>query len=60
MKEPIRQKSDQENRVKKQRVVGRIYGMKYRRRGHKDRNGHKNGIKKKVGKLRGTGRNEAE
>ena len=32
---------DQKNRVRKRRVVGRIYGMK----GHKDRNRHKNRIR---------------
>ena len=35
---------DQKNRVRKRRVVGRIYGMKYRWKGHKDRNGHKSRI----------------
>ena len=34
---PIRQKSDRKNRVRKQRVVGRIYGMKHSSKGHKDR-----------------------
>ena len=29
MKGPIRQKSDGKNRVRKRRVVWRIYGMKY-------------------------------
>ena len=32
--------------MRKRRVVGRIYGVKYRWKGHKDRNGHKNRIKK--------------
>ena len=27
--------------MRKRRVVGRIYGMKYSRKGHKDRNRHK-------------------
>ena len=31
---------DQKNRVRKRRVVGRIYGTKYSQKGHKDRNGH--------------------
>ena len=38
------------NRVRKRRVVGRIYGMKYSGKGHKDRNRHKNRVKG-VGKL---------
>ena len=38
------------NRMRKRRVVGRIYGMKYRWKGHTDRNRHKNRIKR-VGKL---------
>ena len=33
--------------MNKRRVVGRIYGMKYSWKGHKDRNRHKNRIKKK-------------
>ena len=37
---------DQKSRVRKRRVVGRIYGMKYSWKGHKDRNRHKNRIKK--------------
>ena len=41
MKGPTRQKEDQETRVRKRRVVGRIYGMKYCWQGHKDRNRHK-------------------
>ena len=45
MKRPIRQKRDRKNRVRKQRVVGRIYGMTYGWKGHKDGNGHKNIIK---------------
>ena len=32
--------------MRKRRVVGRIYGMKYSRKGYKDRNRHKNRIKK--------------
>ena len=35
LKGPIRQKSDQKNRVKKRRVLGRIYGMKYSWKGRK-------------------------
>ena len=31
MKGPIRQKYDLKNRVRKRRVVGRIYGLKYER-----------------------------
>ena len=38
------------NRVRKRRVVGRIYGLKYSGKGHKDRNRHKNRVKG-VGKL---------
>ena len=34
------------NRVRKRRVVGRIYGMKYSWKGHKDRNRHKSRIKR--------------
>ena len=38
--------------MRKRRVVWRINGMKYRGKGHKDRNGHKNRIKRSgVGKL---------
>ena len=33
--------------MRKQRVVRRIFGMKYTRKGLKDRNRHKNRIKKK-------------
>ena len=44
---PIRQKSDRKNRVRKQRVVGINYGMKYSWKGLKDTNKHKNRIKKK-------------
>ena len=47
---PTRQIKDQKNRVRKWRVVRRIYGMKYSRKGHKDSNRHKN-IIKGVGKL---------
>ena len=32
--------------MRKLKVVGRIYGMKYSWKGHKDRTRHKNGIKK--------------
>ena len=32
--------------MRKRRVVGRIYGMKYSWKGHKDRNRHKNRIKR--------------
>ena len=46
MKGPIRQKLNQKNRVRKPRVVGRIDGMKYSSKGHKDRNRHKNRIKR--------------
>ena len=42
MKGPIKQKKGRKNRVRKRRVVGRIYGMKYSWKGHKDRNRHKN------------------
>ena len=52
MKGPIRQKLDQKNRVRKRRVVGRIDGMKYSSEGHKDRNKHKNRIKKRSGQAR--------
>ena len=38
------------NKVRKRRVVGRIYRMKYSWKGHKNRNRHKNRIKR-VGKL---------
>ena len=34
------------NRVRKRRVVVRIYGMRYSGKGHKDRNRHKNRMKK--------------
>ena len=52
MKGPIRQREERKNRVRKRRVVGRIYGMKYSRKGHKDRNKLKNRIfKKRVGKF---------
>ena len=45
-KAEIRLEEQTENR----RVVGRIYGIKYSRKGHKDTNRHKNRIKR-VGKL---------
>ena len=32
--------------MRKRTVVGRLYGMKYSRKGHKDRNRHKNRIKR--------------
>ena len=32
--------------MKKRGAVGKIYGMKYSRKGHKDRNRHKNRIKR--------------
>ena len=35
-----------EEQSEKRRVVRRIYGMKYSRWGHKDRNRHKNRIKR--------------
>ena len=35
----------------KRSVVGRMYGLKYGLKGHKDRHGHKNRIKKRVGKI---------
>ena len=41
---PLR--GDRKNRVRKRRVVGRIYGMKYSWKGHKERNRHKNRIKR--------------
>ena len=50
MKGPIRPRQDRKNRVRKRRVIGRIYGMKYSPKGHKDRNRHKNRTKR-VGKL---------
>ena len=40
------QKKDWENGVRKRRDVGRIYGTKYSCKGHKDRNRHKNRIKR--------------
>ena len=46
LKGPIRQRWDQRNRVRIQRVVGRTYGIKYIWKGHKDRNKHKNRIKR--------------
>ena len=47
MKGSIKQRKDWKNRDKKKRVVGRIDGKKYSSKGHKDRNRHKNRIKKK-------------
>ena len=43
---PIRQKKDLKNRVRKCRVVRRIYAMKYSWKGLKDRNKHKDSIKR--------------
>ena len=34
------------NRVRKQRIVGRVYGIKYSLKGHKDKNRHKNRTKR--------------
>ena len=34
-----------EEQSEKRGVVGRLYGMKYSRKGHKDENRHKNRIK---------------
>ena len=42
----MRQKEDRKNRVRKRRVVRRIYGMKYSWKGHKDRNTYKNRMKR--------------
>ena len=39
---------NRKNRVKKRRVDGRIYGMKYSGKGHKDRHRHKNRRKRSV------------
>ena len=50
MKGPIKRRKDRKNRVRKRRVVGRIYGTEYSGKGHKGRNRHKN-IIKGVGKL---------
>ena len=44
------QKYEWKNRVRKRRVVRRIYGMKYSRKGRKDRSRYKN-RRKGVGKL---------
>ena len=38
---------DRKNRVRKRRVVGRIYGMKYSLKGHEDRNRHKDRMKRR-------------
>ena len=46
MKGPIRQQLDRKNRVRKRRVVRRIYGVKYSWKGHTDRNRHKNRTKR--------------
>ena len=40
---------DLKERVRKRKGFGRIYGMKYSRKGHKDRNRHKSRIKKRSG-----------
>ena len=40
------EREDRKTRVRKQRVAGRIHGMKYCSKGHKDRNRHKNRIKR--------------
>ena len=45
MKGPIRQIYDRKNRVRKRRVVGRIYGMTYSGKVRKDKNRHTNRIK---------------
>ena len=45
LKGPTKQKWDQKNRVRKRRVVGRIYGTKYSWKGHKDRTKLKNNKK---------------
>ena len=42
---PVRQKQDRKHRVRKRRVVERIYGIKYSSKGHVDRNRHTNRIK---------------
>ena len=42
---------DQENRARKRRVVGRIYGIKCSLKGYKDRNRHKKKNFNGVGKL---------
>ena len=47
----MRQKSDRKKRARKQRVVGRIYDMKYSCMSHNDRNRHKNRIKQGVGRI---------
>ena len=46
MKGPMRKRYDRKNRVRKRRVVGRIYGMKYSRKDYKDRNRYRNGVKR--------------
>ena len=40
------ERQDRKNRVRKRRLVGRIYGMKYSRKGHQKRNRQKNRIKR--------------
>ena len=35
-----------QEQIEKRRVVGRIYAIKYSRKGHRDRNRYKNRIKK--------------
>ena len=42
----IKRRISERTRVRKLRVVGRIYEMKYSWKGHKDRNRHKNRIKR--------------
>ena len=37
---------DWKNRVRKRRVVGRIYGIQYKWKGHKDRNRHRSRIER--------------
>ena len=46
LKGPMRRNQDRKNRVRKWRVVGIISGRKYSGKGHKDRNRHKNRIKR--------------
>ena len=45
-KDQIRQTSDRKNRVRKWRVVGRLYEMKYSWKGHEERDRHKNRIER--------------
>ena len=46
MKGPIRQRDKSGRTVRTRRVVRRIYGTKYSSKGLKDRNRHKNRIKR--------------